>query len=386
LSGGVFLGTSGWSYDEWVGPFYRSRSEPKLRRYSSLFETVEIDSTFYSYPSEKTVLGMIKAVPEGFQFTAKVPGEVTHRLGLDVRSGALNAMDRFTRLMRPMLDKEMLACLLLQLPPSMKYSPDLLEAFLEKVDRDFVYAVEFRHPSWVSGEAFSLLRRLEVAYTIVDEPLLPPVVEVTADLAYIRWHGRGRNPWYNYHYTEAELRVWVDRLNSIRHRVNRVYGYFNNHFHGYAVHNCIQVLEMLGLADERHRAVKTQLENYFLMGGVEESRPLFASDEEKKRLLASLVDIPRFRRAKEIAEEQIQIITAKPHLVEARIKEYTALIDAERMVILHDCEDWKRCSSEKKLCKHITRLFLSLPDDITIPILRSLKSDISAWSFEVKGL
>lgn len=383
---GILLGTSGWSYDEWVGPFYRSRSEPKLRRYSSLFETVEIDSTFYSYPGERAVAGMMRAVPESFQFTAKVPGEVTHRLGLDVDKGALEAMERFTKLMRPMLVKGMLGCLLLQLPPSMKYSPELLEKFLERVDGEFRYAVEFRHPSWIRDETFTLLRNLEAAYTIVDEPLLPPVVEVTTDFAYIRWHGRGRNPWYNYHYTEAELRGWVDKLQSIKGSVRRVYGYFNNHFHGYAVHNCIQVLEMLGQADERHKAVKTQLENHFTMTGIwrgEESPKV--SYEEKMRLLSSLVDMPRLWRASEIADEQVQIITASPHYIEARIKEYTAIVDMEKMMIIHDCEDWKKGSMQKRLCKHLTRLFLTLPEDTATPILKSMKSDLSTWSFEVKN-
>ncbi len=383
--GKILLGTSGWSYEEWVGPFYASKSEPKLQRYSSIFETVEIDSTFYSYPTEKTVLGMARAVPPGFVFAAKVPREITHRRALDIKYGAAEAMDRFVKLMKPMGDAGVLGCLLIQLPPSMRYNPERLESFLERIDREFSIAVEFRHPSWMNDEAFTLLRRLDVAYTIVDEPLLPSRVEATADFAYVRWHGRGKRPWYNYHYTEAELRGWVEKLKELQGRVKRVYGYFNNHFHGYAVHNCIQVLEMLGMADERHKAVKTRLENYYLMGGVgPEEAALTASPEEKTRLLSSLVDIPRFKRAREIPEDQLQLIISTENYVEAKVKSYTVVIDAEHKVIAHDCDDWKKEHGQKRLCKHVVRLFLTLPEETAIPMLRKLKEELQSWSFSTE--
>ncbi|MDJ0269684.1 MAG: DUF72 domain-containing protein, partial [Aigarchaeota archaeon] len=184
------------------------------------------------------------------------------------------------------------------------------------------------------------------------------------------------------HYTEAELRGWADRLSSIQGSVRRVYGYFNNHFHGYAVHNCIQLLEMLGLAYEQHRSVKNRLENYYLMGGVSpEEAALTASPEEKTRLLSSLVDIPRFKRAREIPEDQLQLVAATESYVEAKVKNYTVIIDSEQRIIAHDCDDWKKEREQKRLCKHAVRLFLSLPEETTIPMLRKLKEELKSWSF-----
>ncbi|MEM2279899.1 MAG: DUF72 domain-containing protein [Nitrososphaerota archaeon] len=268
----ILLGTSGWSYDEWVGPVYRSKSEPKLKRYSEFFKTVEIDSSFYVYPRSEVVVAMAYSVPEGFIFTAKAPQEITHRLELDVKARAINTLEKFTEIMKPLNRAGMLGCILLQLPPKMENSPDMLETFLEAVDKDFRYAIEFRHPYWLNEETCKILTDNKVAYTIVDEPLLPPEVRVTSDFAYIRWHGRGYNPWYNYLYSVDELGDWVPKIREVSRTVEVVYGYFNNHFHGYAVYNCIQVLEMLGLAEEKHASLKKTDRELLRYDGAEEGR------------------------------------------------------------------------------------------------------------------
>jgi len=90
-----------------------------------------------------------------------------------------------------------LGCVLVQLPPSIEFDLELLEKFLEVLPTNFRFAVEFRDVSWLREETWRLLEKHRVAYTIVDEPLLPPDMHVTTDIAYIRWHGRGRRPWYN---------------------------------------------------------------------------------------------------------------------------------------------------------------------------------------------
>ncbi|MEM0348948.1 MAG: DUF72 domain-containing protein [Candidatus Caldarchaeum sp.] len=194
---------------------------------------------------------MMGNVSSGFIFTAKAPQEVTHKRALDVRSGAAEAMDRFLDLMKPMRDSGMLGCILLQLPPSMRLNIDRLESLLQEIDMEFRFAVEFRHPSWIREEVFQTLGKYDVAYVVVDEPLLPPVVEVTADFAYVRWHGRGSDPWYNYLYSDGELTPWIPRLRKLSEKAKTVSGYFNNHFHGYAVYNCIRVMEMRGIAEEK---------------------------------------------------------------------------------------------------------------------------------------
>lgn len=94
---------------------------------------------------------------------------------------------------------------------------------------------------------------------IIDKPLLPPEVQITANFAYLRWLGRGKKIWYDYHYNEEELKPWVPRLKEVASKVDRIFGYFNNHFHGYAVENCIQILEMLGEASNNQITIKNKI-------------------------------------------------------------------------------------------------------------------------------
>jgi uncharacterized protein YecE (DUF72 family) len=102
-------------------------------------------------------------------------------------------------------------------------------------------------------ETWELLKKYDVAYAVVDEPLLPPEVHLTAGFAYFRWHGKGKKPWFNYRYNKKELEPWVPKLEDASKKVKKVYGYFNNHFHGYAPENCLQLIERLGLLTEKQR-------------------------------------------------------------------------------------------------------------------------------------
>ena len=196
------FGCSGWDYQEWIGPFYRSGSESKLRAYSRVFDTAEINSTFYRAPDPGMVLGWARFTPEDFVFAAKVPQTVTHDRLLDVAKGADKDLLAFCELMRPLLDAGKLGPLLLQLPPRLRFVGPAIHRFLDILPRDFTFALEPRNKSWMTMEAFDLLRSTGVAYTIVDEPLLPPDLHVTAPIAYLRWHGHGTDPWYNYRYSE----------------------------------------------------------------------------------------------------------------------------------------------------------------------------------------
>jgi len=105
-------------------------------------------------------------------------------------------------------------------------------------------------------ETWDLLKKYDVAYTIVDEPLLPPEVHLTADLAYFRWHGRGKKLWFDYQYSKEELEPWIPRVQEVSQKVKKVLGYFNNHFHGYAPENCLQVLERMNLLSKEQRRAK----------------------------------------------------------------------------------------------------------------------------------
>jgi len=199
--------------------------------------------------------------PEEFIFTAKVPQEITHKLRLDIAAGADQRMQEYLHLMSPLHETHRLGPLLIQLPPSFEYTHfEILDRFLKTLPGDWEFAVEFRHLSWILDDTFDLLRRYQVAYCIVDEPLLPPRVEVTAPFSYIRWHGHGKKLWYYYLYNQEELKAWVPKVeNIIKETPKHVYGYFNNHWHGFAARNCVEMMELLGLPHHMPKHVRDRV-------------------------------------------------------------------------------------------------------------------------------
>ncbi|UCG36791.1 MAG: DUF72 domain-containing protein [Candidatus Bathyarchaeota archaeon] len=241
----ILLGTSGWSYREWEGSFYKKGEKHKLRAYSRVFRTVEIDSTWYRFPAKGTVMGWLRYSPADFVFTAKIPKVISHEKKLGLNGDVRGDLEAFLELMQPLQLNGKLGCLLIQLPPSYEYNPQNLEAFFDMLSPQFRFAVEFRNLSWMREETWELLKKYKVAYTNVDEPLLPPEVHVTSDFAYFRWHGKGKRPWFNYLYKAEELDPWVRKVAKASEQVSKVYGYFNNHFHGYAPENCLSLIEKL---------------------------------------------------------------------------------------------------------------------------------------------
>lgn len=250
------MGASGWSYKEWEEVFYQKGEKRKLRAYSHVFKTAEIDSTFYRNPSKGTVMGWLKYSPSDFIFTAKLPKLITHDKKLEMKGDVKEDLAAFLELMRPLQLGGKLACLLIQLPPKYVFNLDGLESFFKLLDPVFKYAVEFRSLSWMRDETWDLLKKFDVAYTNVDEPLLPPDVHLTSDIAYFRWHGRGGNPWFDYRYSKEELEPWVPKVEDASQKVKKIVGYFNNHFHGYAPENCLYLIERLGLLSEEQKRFK----------------------------------------------------------------------------------------------------------------------------------
>jgi uncharacterized protein YecE (DUF72 family) len=278
MIGKIFLGTSGWSYKGWIGPFYDGAAS-MLRQYAGIFRTAEIDSTFYAFPSKGLVMGWKMHTPADFIFTAKLPKLITHEKKLDLSKGADTDLSRFVDIMSPLATSGKLGCLLIQLPPSFCFDPGVLEDFLKILPLNVKFAIEFRNLTWLREETWSLLERYRIAYVNVDEPLLPPEVHLTADFAYFRWHGRGKRIWFDYRYSKDELTPWIPKVADAEKKVARVYGYFNNHYHGYAVENCLQVMEMLGGMDDEQAKAKAKAEKYVL--GVGEGKDTMAVQKGK---------------------------------------------------------------------------------------------------------
>ena len=382
----ILLGTSGWHYKEWVGPFYKEKKESKLSAYSKVFKTVEIDSTFYRYPNKGMVIGWLKYTKPDFIFTAKLPKLITHEKKLDLKEGVEDDLEVFCELMHPLQLDGKLGCILIQLSP--KFGLDnleCLEAFFQVLPTEFNFAVEFRDLSWMCDETWKLLEKYDVAYTIVDEPLLPPEVKVTSKIAYFRWHGKGGRPWYNYRYKVEELEPWVPKVKEVANKVERVYGYFNNHYHGYAVENCLEVLEMLGVLTPVQVEAKTVVKSYLKAPSEKMARieTLVSLEQMGLRdLLLAFMDKERLKRAERIKDDEISVEKVTDSEVRASIREYHIIIDLANRVILHDCADWSRCIPDKRLCKHVGKLLFRLPKDKSTEILRRLYSEKSGWEFK----
>jgi len=384
----LLFGTSGWSYKEWVGPFYQ-RAERMFSYYSRFFNTAEINSSFYRYPIKSIIYGLNRTAPPDFVFSAKLPRLITHEKRLNPELEVKSDLVRFLELLEPLSARDKLGCILIQLPPSFVHERDRdnLAAFLEMIPEGYEFAAEFRNHSWMRNDTWNLLRNHNVAYTIVDEPLLPPEVQVTADFAYFRWHGRGTRPWYDYHYSEKELEEWVPRVEKTKDKVTKTYGYFNNHYHGYAVENCIEILEMLNASKPEHKPIKERVIRHNV-----KTRPMAYERKLEdfgfgvlelgvEDLLTQLSTKSRVERGSKIADGDMDILESSDQIIKAKVRDYTIEIDLKGKVLTHDCDDWRKGLGIKRICKHVAKLLLSLRSEDAKKVLRDILETKDSWVF-----
>lgn len=200
------------------------------------------------------IAGWIRATSPDFKFSLKVPKTVTHDRRL---ARAEKEFLDFVDLMEPIARAGKLGCLLAQLPPDFTFrEKHSLESFFNLLPKETHFAVEFRHESWNRKETWNLLEKYGVANTVTDSPiefLAKPVV-TAATHSYVRWHGRGKPVWYDYTYSEQELRPWLGKLEDMKEDVPVVYAYFANHTGAPA--NLLQLLEMKGdITESQKKAI-----------------------------------------------------------------------------------------------------------------------------------
>lgn len=240
MTGSIRVGTSGWSYAHWKGPFYPGHlaGEHLLEFYAGHFCTTEINSSFYRLPAQATLKRWREMTPENFLFTAKASRYITHmkKLGDSRRS-----VSEFLRRIGFLGDK--LGPILFQLPPRWHFDRERLAAFLDALSADFRYAFEFRDRRWLNEQAFELLSRHGAALCIYElDGFLSPK-EITSDVVYVRLHGPDGA--YRGSYDERCLAGWAGDLGRWAARGCAVYCYFDNDEHGYAVRNALRLQAML---------------------------------------------------------------------------------------------------------------------------------------------
>jgi uncharacterized protein YecE (DUF72 family) len=383
----LIMGTSGWYYDEWVGPFYESK-KGMLTQYTKVFNTTEVNSTFYRYPSSRMVQGWYRTAPPGFLYALKLPQVITHEKWLDLRQGAEEDTWRFLELIRPLAEKT--GPILIQLRPKFNYEEHsgTLESYLEALPENHEWAVEFRHRSWMRPETYEILGHHNVAYTIVDEPLLPPETHVTADFAYIRWHGHGVRPWYNYEYSRDELEAWVPRVEETKSRARRVYGYFNNHFTANAVKNAVEMLQMLEAATREQEAAHSKIVTFRQRAQLQtgaQTLEAFVADEKGLSVadrLIRLTTASRLARAEKIEDSELTLSLVSEERIEAGIRNYSISVDVDGRAIRHDCDDWRKGRDQRRICKHVAKMFLRLPPGLAERVLNDIWEHRESWRFE----
>lgn len=257
----IRVGTSGYSYTEWVDAGFYPPGTPggkMLPYYAGIFSVTELNYTWYQIPKAESIARMCEAAGPGFMFAAKLTRTMTHEIDPDGWPGQVG---RFRDGIAPLVQEGRLAAILVQLPPFFdrcEKNRRYLAALLDQL-RPLPVAVEFRHKSWATEKVYEGMAARGAALAAVDAPqlpdLFPPTDVVTSpEFFYIRFHGRNAGGWrsgnmqnqFDYDYTEAELKQWVKaRIMAMARRAKRGFIFFNNHVRAQAPANARAMIALL---------------------------------------------------------------------------------------------------------------------------------------------
>jgi uncharacterized protein YecE (DUF72 family) len=220
----VHVGTSGWTYDGWRGPFYPKdiRKKDWLAWYAGQFCATEINGSFYRTPSLEAVRGWRAQTPKDFCFAWKASKFITHWKRLSEKSE--NSVDLMVTRLKALGSK--IGPVLFQLPPQFKPNRERLASFLKMLPKRYSYAFEFRDPGWYEEAILDVLRDHDVALCLSDHHDAPSPWIVTASHVYVRGHGPGGR--YKGHYTEKTLKAWAADIRKWRRQRREVYCFFDN--------------------------------------------------------------------------------------------------------------------------------------------------------------
>ncbi|HZS48170.1 MAG TPA: DUF72 domain-containing protein [Blastocatellia bacterium] len=240
MAGKIHIGTSGWHYDHWKGPFYPENlpASEMLAFYFDYFDTVEINNSFYRMPEALTFKHWHDQTPENFLFAVKGSRYLTHMKKLKEPKEGLKALiNRASKL------KEKLGPILFQLPPHWKCNPERLSEFLKALPKKHQYTFEFRDPSWHLPEIYDLLKEYNVAFCAYELAGFESPTVITADFTYVRLHGPGGK--YQGDYSMEKLSSWAQQIREWRKSLRDIYVYFDNDQAGYAIKNALELKKLL---------------------------------------------------------------------------------------------------------------------------------------------
>ncbi|MBN2441592.1 MAG: DUF72 domain-containing protein [Spirochaetales bacterium] len=253
----IIIGTSGYSYKDWVGPVYPPGTTPNdyLNLYAKEFSIVELNFSYYKMPDHKMLEHMLLKTPPEFLFSIKAHKSLTH----DIDSSSEENSKIYKENVYPLIESNRIGALLFQFPYSFHYTVQNRK-YLDKLCRGFEglpTAFEFRSDEWIKESVFETLKERKISFVNVDEPplpkLIPPTDVVTADPGYIRFHGRNKANWwkgtnvsrYDYLYDKEEINTWISKIAGIMEKVKILLVAFNNHYKGQAVKNARMLKEIL---------------------------------------------------------------------------------------------------------------------------------------------
>lgn len=253
----IYVGTSGYSYDDWVGPFYPADLAKRefLGYYGQVFDAVEVNYTYYRMPNPGTLRAMGEKVGRDFSFAVKAHRAMTHERTADEAT-----FDEFRVALAPLAESGKLGAVLAQFPWSFKPAREAVEWLrrLAGAMEGLPLVVEFRNAGWIRDRTFEFLDDLGLGFCCVDQPrlrgLMPPVVRLTGSIGYVRFHGRNAQKWwehdeawqrYDYLYTREELAEWVPRVAELSEKGDVLYAFFNNHYQAQAVRNATLFRDLL---------------------------------------------------------------------------------------------------------------------------------------------
>ena len=242
----VYIGTSGWIYEDWWGIFYPEDlpHHRALEYYANYFNSVEINATFYRFFKDSAFKSWEEKAPEGFTYTLKMPRLITH---LKKLQGVESSLKRFLEQARLLRDH--LGSILIQLPPNLKKDIRRLEEFLSLLPSDILFAFEFRHKSWFSDDVYQMLNRYGMGFVSFHHPHMNTPREATGKIVYLRFHGSAGL--YYGRYSRQELRDWAMWAKKEAKGKRATFVYFNNDVDGDAIFDALEMKSLFASAGKK---------------------------------------------------------------------------------------------------------------------------------------